>query len=251
MSEKVVPDGLVLDHLCARYPDFSADYSLRLPAGSFCALIGPSGGGKTTALHLIAGFEPATGGTLSFAGRDMLALRPALRPLTLLFQDHNLFPHMSASANVGIGLDPGLRLSAGQREQVQDALARVGLRGKGERLPADLSGGERQRVALARALVRARPLLLLDEPFGGLDPGLRLDMLGLVDEMRREAGWTVLMSLHTPHDVAGVADACAFVDSGEIVMQGSPAAVLGAQDPRLDAYLGTRRARAETPPPAR
>ena len=241
-------DGLVLDELAARYEDFSANYSLRLPAGSFCALIGPSGGGKTTALHLIAGFEPTTGGTLSFAGRDMLALRPALRPLTLLFQDHNLFAHMSAADNVGIGIDPGLRLTEGQRMRVQDALSRVGLRGKDKRLPADLSGGERQRVALARALVRARPLLLLDEPFGGLDPGLRLDMLGLVDEMRREAGWTVLMSLHTPQDVIGVAETCAFVDSGGIVMQASPADVLGSNDPRVAAYLGASPSRAGRPP---
>ena len=152
-----------------------------------CALIGPSGGGKTTLLHAIAGFARPIAGTLVFDGYDLLPLGPE-RPLTLLFQEHNLFPHLSAAQNVGIGISPNLRLNAAQTAAVAGALARVGLPGLGNRMPAELSGGQRQRVALARALVRDRPLMLLDEPFSALDPGLRRDMIGLVDALRREQG---------------------------------------------------------------
>src|SRR5262249_57815194 len=97
----------------------------------------------------------------------------------MLFQDHNLFAHLDVAANVGLGIHPGLRLTAADRRRVDDALAQVGLAGFAERLPAQLSGGERQRVALARSLVRDRPVLLLAQPFAALGPALRRDMLDL------------------------------------------------------------------------
>ena len=203
--------GLVADDLTVAHPDFSATYDLALPRGAFCALIGPSGGGKTTLINTIAGFERIARGRLSFDGVDLAPLAPAARPVTVLFQDHNLFAHLDVTANVAIGLKPDLRLDAAQRAEVADALARVGLAGKELRRPDELSGGERQRVGLARALVRDRPLLLLDEPFAALDPGLRRDMIALVDELRRERGATVLLSLHTPADMIGHADLAAFI----------------------------------------
>ena len=175
--------------LALDYPDFHARYTLTVPAGALCGLIGPSGGGKTTLLHAIAGFERPTSGTLRFAGRDLLPLKPAERPLSMLFQDHNLFPHLTALQNVGLGIDPRLRLDATAAASVEEALdARRACRARQARCPSELSGGQRQRVAIARALVRKRPLMLLDEPFGGLDPGLRREMIALVDELRRERG---------------------------------------------------------------
>ncbi len=221
------------------YPDFQARYTLDVPAGALCGLIGPSGGGKTTLLHAIAGFERPTGGTLRFAGRDLLPLKPAERPLSMLFQEHNLFPHLTAAQNVGLGVDPRLRLSNAQQREVEAALGRVGLDGLGGRRPAELSGGQRQRVAIARALVRKRPLMLLDEPFGGLDPGLRQEMIALVDRIRRDEGLTVLVSIHTPEDLGEAADLMAFIDGGRVLAAAPPNELLTpGRNPAIDRYLG-------------
>jgi thiamine transport system ATP-binding protein len=212
--------------LSVDYPEFRTDYTLAVPAGDLCVLIGPSGGGKTTLLHVIAGFAQPQSGTLRFAGRDLLPLGPAERPLTIVFQDHNLFPHLTAAQNVGIGVSPSLRLTTAQKAAVSEVLARVGLPGMEARLPSELSGGQRQRLALARALLRERPLILLDEPFSALDPALRKEMIGLVDALRRERGLTVLMSLHTPEDALGVADSMAYVAGGRVVAAGAPETML-------------------------
>ena len=232
-------EGLAVTTLALRYPGFDALYTLNVPRGALCALIGPSGGGKTTLLNAIAGFERPSSGALAFGGASMLGKAPGLRPMTVLFQEHNLFPNLTAFRNVGIGLDPGLRLSHVQIAQVHDALARVGLAGMEGRLPAELSGGERQRVALARALARDKPLLLMDEPFSGLDPGLRKDMLALTDVLRKERGTTVLLSLHTPEDMLGIADIAAFVTAGRVALTDEPRELLrDPHDARLRGYLG-------------
>jgi thiamine transport system ATP-binding protein len=224
--------------LALDYSDFHARYTLSVPAGALCGLIGPSGGGKTTLLHTIAGFETPTAGTLRFAGRDLLPLKPAERPLSMLFQDHNLFPHLTVFQNVGLGIDPSLRLDATGKARVEEALTRVGLAGLGRRRPSELSGGQRQRVAIARALVRKKPLMLLDEPFGGLDPGLRAEMIALVDELRRDEGLTVLVSIHTPEDL-GAADLMAFVAGGRVTAAAPPQEILAkGRDPAIDRYLG-------------
>ncbi|WP_186417975.1 ATP-binding cassette domain-containing protein [Bosea sp. CS1GBMeth4] len=207
---------LEIERLALHYPDFTAQYDLTVPAGALCAVIGPSGGGKTTLLHAIAGFERPSAGRLRFAGQDLLPLPPAARPASILFQDHNLFPHLTAAQNVALGLKPSLRLDAGERDRVAAALAEVGLADLAARFPAELSGGQRQRVAIARALLRGKPLMLLDEPFGALDPGLRRDMIGRVDALRRAHGLTVLMTLHTPEDAADTADLFAFVAEGRV-----------------------------------
>jgi len=221
------------------YPDFHARYTLSVPAGALCGLIGPSGGGKTTLLHAIAGFEQPSSGTLIFEGRDLLRLAPAERPLSILFQEHNLFPHLTAAQNVGLGIDPRLRLNSVQQAAVERALERVGLPGLGGRRPAELSGGQRQRVALARALVRRRSLMLLDEPFGGLDPGLRQEMIALVDALRREEKLTALVSIHTPEDLGEAADMMAFIAEGRVLAAGPPAEILKkGRDADIDRYLG-------------
>jgi thiamine transport system ATP-binding protein len=235
---------LTLDKLQIDYPGWNASFDLVVPKGSLCALIGPSGGGKTTLLHMIAGFIAPKSGTLSFAGRDLQSQTPAQRPLSILFQEHNLFPHLSASDNVGLGLHPALKLNAEQRASATEALERVGLAGHGSRRPGELSGGQRQRVALARALVRQRPLMLLDEPFSGLDPGLRVEMIGLVDSLRRQEGLTVMMSLHTPTDAAEVADQMVFIDEGRVVASGRLADLTASRaHPAINRYFGPRNRR--------
>ncbi len=230
---------LELDALSVRYPEFAGCYTLTVPKGGLCAVIGPSGGGKTTMLHAIAGFEPVVGGALRFDGGSLTGLTPAERPCSLLFQDHNLFPHLTAAQNVGLGLQPGLRLSASEHAAVADALAAVDLDGEAGRLPGELSGGQRQRVALARALVMRRPLLLLDEPFGALDPGLRKTMIALADRLRRQHGLTVLMTIHTPSDIAHAADLVAFVADGAVQDFGPPGALLKAgRSAAIDTFMG-------------
>ena len=229
---------LDLDSVRLVYPSFDVSYDLAVPRGALCALIGPSGGGKTTLLHTIAGFAKPIDGKIRFDGVDLVSLPPAERPMSILFQDHNLFPHLTAAQNIGLGLDPRLRLDAVQHDRVTDALARVDLPEMASRRPAELSGGQRQRVAIARALVRDRPLMLLDEPFTGLDPGLRLEMIALVDTLRRERGLTVLMAIHAPEDASAVADLVAFIDEGRVAALGSPDKVLmPGYLPAIDQYF--------------
>jgi thiamine transport system ATP-binding protein len=220
------------------WPDFVADYTLEVAEGSLCAVIGPSGGGKTTLLHMIAGFEEPKQGVLSWRRESLRGVDPARRPVSMVFQDHNLFPHLTAADNVGLGVRPSLRLKPDERALVAETLKSVGLDGIEDRRPGEMSGGQRQRVALARALVSGRPLLLLDEPFGGLDPGLRKDMVQLVDRLRGERGLTVLMTIHTPEDVAEVADRMAFVAEGRVIAAAPPREVLDSADPRILAFRG-------------
>ncbi len=229
---------LELDSVRLVYPDFAVDYDLAVPAGALCALIGPSGGGKTTLLHAIAGFAKPASGRIRFEGGDLTDLPPAERPLSILFQDNNLFPHLTAAQNIGLGLDPRLRLNGEQMHRVSDALARVDLAGMEKRRPSELSGGQRQRVAIARALVRDKPLMLLDEPFTGLDPGLRIEMIGLVDALRKERHLTVLMAIHAPEDAAAAADLFAFVDEGRVAAVGPPDEMLRpGRLPAIDRYF--------------
>ncbi len=225
--------------LTFRYEDMTMHFDLRVRSGDCLALLGPSGAGKSTLLNLIAGFEHPLSGQVLIDGHDVTALGPAERPVTSLFQEHNLFAHLSVAQNVGLGLDPGLRLSPAQRDTVARALRRVGLEGLERRRPAQLSGGQRQRVALARSLVRRRPLLLLDEPFSALDPGLRQGMLDLVDQLRLEQRLTVLLVSHNPQDALRIAAETAFLCEGRIVVQEGTAALLARQEPAaLRAFLG-------------
>jgi thiamine transport system ATP-binding protein len=229
---------LVIENCRLSWPDFVADYSLTVKAGHLCAVIGPSGGGKTTLLHMIAGFETPESGSLTLDGQNLLPLAPAKRPTAIVFQDHNLFPHLNVAQNVGLGLRPSLRLAHDEKLLIAETLEAVGLEGFDSRRPGEMSGGQRQRVALARALVSGRPLILLDEPFSSLDPTLRRDMILLVDEMRRKRPVTILMTIHTPEDAADVADQMAFVADGRVVASGRPAEILNsALAPRIAAAV--------------
>lgn len=221
---------LELDDLTCDYGAERFSFALSLARGLCLAVIGPSGAGKSTLLNLIAGFEAATSGRLTIDGREVTAEVPAARPVTMLFQEHNLFAHLTVAQNVGLGLDPGLKLTIADMEALQEALALVGLEGFDARLPAALSGGQRQRVALARALVRRRPLLLLDEPFSALDPGLRDEMLALVDRLRRDRGLTVVMVSHEVADARRIAERTAFLHDGRILMEDETEQLLARRD---------------------
>ena len=190
----------------------AADYSI--PQEARVAVIGPSGAGKSTLLSVIAGFTPPTTGRILWRGQDLAALAPGARPLSILFQDQNLFPHLSVGQNVGLGLRPDLRLSADERNRVAEALDGVGLGGLADRRPATLSGGQQGRVALARVLLRARPLMLLDEPFSALGPALKAEMLDLVAEIAQATRATLLMVTHDPGDALRIVDQTVLVAEG-------------------------------------
>jgi thiamine transport system ATP-binding protein len=231
--------ALELDHVLFHYEDMDMAFDLAVPAGALTALIGPSGAGKTTILNLIAGFERAASGAIRIDGRDVSALPAAMRPVTMVFQEHNLFAHLDVATNVGLGISPALRLKPADRDRVAAALARVGLEGFEQRLPGQLSGGERQRVALARCLVRDRPVLLLDEPFAALGPALRREMLDLIADIHRERAMTVLLVTHQPDDARRIASHTAFVHAGKILASRPTHELLGANDiPELEEYLG-------------
>ena len=234
--------GVELDSVTFQYEDMRMQFDLQVQDGEFLALIGPSGAGKSTLLALIAGFERAATGRILIGGRDVTHERPAVRPVTMLFQDHNLFAHLDVAANVGLGIHPGLRLSAADRSRVEAALAQVGLDGLAHRLPSQLSGGERQRVALARSLVRDRPVLLLDEPFAALGPALRREMLDLVRALQAARGLTVLLVSHQPDDAVYAATRTAFVYQGRVRQVGPTRDLLdGAAGSELREYLGEFR----------
>ena len=227
---------LRLEHLDLRQDTFRLQADLSVPTGARVAVIGPSGAGKSTLLMAVAGFFAPAAGRVLWDDRDLAGVAPGDRPLSILFQDQNLFPHLTLAQNLGLGLRADLRLDAGQRAQVDAALRRVGLAGMGARKPAQLSGGQIGRAALARALLRARPLLLLDEPFAALGPALKAEMLELVAELAGEA--TVLMVTHDPADARRFADQTVLVAEG-VAQAPMPTADLFANPPpALRDYLG-------------
>ncbi|WP_137129296.1 ATP-binding cassette domain-containing protein [Rhizobium sp. FY34] len=185
--------------------------------GRITAITGPSGSGKSTLLNLVAGFEQPDHGRILIAGNDVTGQHPGARPLSLVFQDNNLFGHLDLFTNVGLGIHPGLRLSKDERQAVSVALKRVGLQGFEKRMPGTLSGGERQRAAFARALVRKRPLLLLDEPFAALDADLREAMAELLLDLHRESGNTILLVTHDRAEVERLADDVVSIDQGRVL----------------------------------
>ena len=228
-----------LDRVRFDYEDMAMEFTAAIPAGSFTAVIGPSGAGKSTLLNLIAGFEAPLSGRVAIGGADMVGVDPARRPLSMVFQDNNLFAHLDVAANVGLGIAPSLKLSPDERDRVAAAIDRVGLAGFETRRPGQMSGGERQRVAIARTLVRDRPVLLLDEPFAALGPALRRDMLDLIADIHRTRHPTVVLVTHDPDDARHAATHTAFLDAGRIAALMETEALFAATGiPGLAAYLG-------------
>lgn len=229
---------LHLDQVQLRQDDFSLAANLQIAARARVAVIGPSGAGKSTLLSALAGFLPVFSGRILWQGDEMGHKDPAARPCSIVFQDNNLFPHLTAFENVALGLKPSLRLTAAERAQVTAALDRVGLADLGQRKPAQLSGGQQSRVALARVLLRARPLLLLDEPFAALGPALRAEMLALVAQVCAEAATTLLMVTHHMADARAICDHAILVADGSVTGPFQTDALLADPPDTLRAYIG-------------
>jgi thiamine transport system ATP-binding protein len=228
-----------LDQVRFSYGATRFEFDAVIPATEIVGIMGPSGSGKSTLLNLIAGFGEPDSGRILIGGRDVTHLPPAERPVSMIFQENNLFAHLDIAANVGLGISPALRLDEADRRAVAAALTRTGLAGKERRLPDELSGGERQRVALARALVRQRPVLLLDEPFASLGPALRAGMAELVRDLHAETGMTVAMVTHSPADALRLASNLLFVEDGMISAAGRAQELLGPSGPEsVRRYVG-------------
>ena len=223
MGHEAPAGDLRLAKLTKRFGAFTAvdDLSLTIPQGSFFALLGASGCGKTTTLRMIAGLEEPTSGQVLLGDRDIARLRPYKRPVNTVFQSYALFPHLDINENVAFGLRRrGIRNVA---DQVDRMLSLVQLEGYGRRKPAQLSGGQQQRVALARALINHPQVLLLDEPLGALDLKLRRQMQIELKRIQTEVGITFVHVTHDQEEAMTMADTVAVMNAGRIEQLGAPA----------------------------
>ncbi len=203
------------------------------------AVLGPSGAGKSTLLSVLAGFDRPQRGHISWQGRDITGLAPAQRPVAMVFQDNNLFPHLTIYRNIALALTQKSRVTADQHDRIVQAMDRVGLAGMGDRKPAQLSGGQISRAALARVILQAQPILLLDEPFAALGPALKQDMLDLLGDVAMQTGPCVLMVTHDPADALRIAPKTILVADHKITGTHDTRTLLENPPPALAAYLNT------------
>ena len=229
---------LSLNNVIIRQGDWRLNADFTVPNGQCVAVIGPSGAGKSTLVNAICGFVDVSAGSVCLGDQDITQAAPSARDMAILFQENNLFAHLSIAQNVGLGIRPALRLSATENDVVNQALLRVGLDGFGARKPSELSGGQQSRAALARALVQAKPWMILDEPFAALGPALRAEMLDLVGDVARETQAGILMVTHAPDDARRIADSMIFVADGVAHGPEPAAKLLDNPPPALKAYLG-------------
>jgi putative spermidine/putrescine transport system ATP-binding protein len=201
------------------------DVTLDIAAGEFFTLLGPSGSGKTTCLRMIGGFTRPTAGSISIYGNAVSALPPFARPVTTVFQDYALFPHMTVLENVAYSLMVRGVPKVEREQRASEMLEVVRLPDMSKRKPAQLSGGQRQRVALARALVSEPKVLLLDEPLGALDLKLREQMQVELKELQRRLGITFVLVTHDQHEAFSISDRIGVFNQGRLEQVDSPSAL--------------------------
>ncbi len=207
---------LRVENLSYHYDKNQFDFSFNAPVGSITAILGASGSGKSTLLSLICGILPTQQGRIFFKEHDFTQQATHERPLSILFQEHNVFNHLTVQDNIALGINPNLSINAKSKAQIQDAARLVQIDQLLTRYPDELSGGQKQRVALARCLARKRPLLLLDEPFSALDAELRQEMLAAVKSLAKKENITVLMVTHQIEDAKAIADQMIWIKNGQV-----------------------------------
>ena len=193
-------------------------FNIQLETHGIYALLGRSGSGKSTLLNAIAGFLKPQSGTINWNERNLNALEPAKRPVTTLFQENNLFSHLTVYQNIGLGISQNLKLDEAQKENLKAVIDNVGLAGYDDKLPGSLSGGEQQRVALARCLLRRQPILLLDEPFSALDATTRQEMITLLQSVITQYKPCVVMVTHDEDDALAMGASVLRMESDRVVM---------------------------------
>ncbi|MEU3721967.1 ABC transporter ATP-binding protein [Streptomyces sp. NPDC031705] len=240
MTDKTASGDVRLAGISKHYGSFTAVHPLDLtiPQGSFFALLGASGCGKTTTLRMIAGLEEPSTGTVSLGDREVTHLPPYKRPVNTVFQSYALFPHLSIYENVAFGLRR--RGVKSVKKQVDDMLELVQLGQFAQRKPHQLSGGQQQRVAVARALINHPQVLLLDEPLGALDLKLRRQMQLELKRIQTEVGITFVHVTHDQEEAMTMADTVAVMNGGRVEQLGAPAELY--ENPRttfVANFLGT------------
>ncbi|MGQ0520882.1 MAG: sulfate/molybdate ABC transporter ATP-binding protein [Actinomycetota bacterium] len=211
-------------HVTKRFGDFVAldDVSVDIPTGSLTALLGPSGGGKSTLLRIIAGLEHPDEGSVEIAGEDSTELPPQRRNVGFVFQHYAAFKHLNVRRNVAFGLEIRKRPKDEVRRRVDELLELVHLEQFADRLPSQLSGGQRQRMALARALAVEPSVMLLDEPFGALDAQVRKELRDWLRRLHDEVHVTTVFVTHDQEEAMDVADEIVVINNGVVEQSGSP-----------------------------
>jgi multiple sugar transport system ATP-binding protein len=220
--------GITLSKLTKRFDDVTAVSAVDLSVrdGEFLVLVGPSGCGKSTTLRLVSGLESPTSGTIEFGERDVTALDPPRRNVSMVFQNYALYPHMTARENMTFGADSSTDLTAAELdERVADAAATLDIADLLERKPAALSGGEKQRVAIGRALIRDPDVFLMDEPLSNLDAKLRVQMRAELQELHAELGTTTVYVTHDQVEAMTLGDRVAVMYDGHLQQVDRPQAV--------------------------
>jgi sulfate/thiosulfate transport system ATP-binding protein len=216
--------GITVRNISKNFGDFAAldDVSLEVPTGRLTALLGPSGGGKSTLLRIIAGLEFPDYGSVEIEGREATWLPPQKRSVGFVFQHYAAFKHLSVYRNVAFGLEIRRRPKKEIKQRVTELLELVHLENFATRLPSQLSGGQRQRMALARALAVQPEVLLLDEPFGALDAMVRKELRDWLRRLHDEVHVTTIFVTHDQEEALEVADELVVINDGRIEQVGSP-----------------------------
>jgi len=190
--------------------------NLSLESDKIYAIIGPSGAGKSTFLNLISGFSEISSGSILWNEQEISDLPPSKRNISILFQDNNLFPHLSVWRNLALAVSHWPKISNDDEAKLHSVISEVGIRGLENRKPSQLSGGQQSRVALARVLLQKNKILLLDEPFAALGPSLKDQMLELIEKIARNRGLLVLMVTHDPADANKIASETIVVKNNKV-----------------------------------
>ena len=190
--------------------------NLSLESDKIYAVMGPSGAGKSTFLNLISGFSEISSGSILWNEQEISDLPPSKRNISILFQDNNLFPHLSVWRNLALAVSHWPKISNDDEDKLHSVISEVGIHGLESRKPSQLSGGQQSRVALARVLLQKNKILLLDEPFAALGPSLKDQMLELIEKIARKRGLLVLMVTHDPADANKIASQTIVVKNNKV-----------------------------------
>ena len=204
------------------YEQIPMHFVLEVPKGQHVAIVGESGAGKSTLLNLIAGFEQPTSGQIWLNNCNHTATQVAERPVSMLFQDNNVFPHLTVEQNIGLALIPSLKLNSDQKAQVKQIAEQMGIADLLHRRADQLSGGQKRRVAIAGVLAMEPDILVLDEPTAGLDPKGRDEILGQISHLQKETGISVVLVSHSMEDVANYVERIIVMNKGKVMFDDVP-----------------------------